>query len=385
MLTRSVLIGAVALVLLVSLGGCRTPPAQEADVASPEMLKSTLDRWRSRADIPAAVLGVAHSNGPTWVGASGTLEQAGSLPVTTEARFRIGSITKVFVSVVILQLVEEGKLQLDDPLSHHLPAYPDQRVTIRQLLNHTSGVPDYSMSDDFNKELLNHRDRRWTAAEVLALVKDTKPDFAPGTDYSYSNTNYILLGEAIRNISGRSWTQEVRRRILDPLNLDSTHIAGTERVPATVIPGYFDADNDGYVENIETGKPWPALETSEGPAGAIISTAPDLLAFGEALFRGGLIQDQTLRAMVAEGRYHPRFSNYGLGLEILRPDYRTTIWGHGGFLPGFKSALWYVPSRDAVIVVLANDARANPADLAELVARQQPATLRRIIKQHKRF
>lgn len=371
MRTRSVLIGAVALALLISVGGCRTSPAQEAGVPSPEILQSTLDEWRLRADIPAAVLGVADSNGRTWVGASGTLEQAGSVPVTTQARFRIASITKVFVSIVVLQLVEEGKLQLDAPLSHHIPAYPDQRVRIRQLLNHTSGVPDYSMSDDFNKGLLDHRDRRWTAAELLALVKDTKPDFTPGTDYAYSNTNYILLGEVIKNISGRSWAQEVRRRILDPLNLNSTHIAGSEQVPEPVIPGYFDADNDGDVENIETGGPWPALETSEGPAGAIISTGPDLLAFGEALFRGRLVQEPTLRAMVAEGPYHPRFSNYGLGLEILRPDYRTTIWGHGGFLPGFKSALWYLPSRDAVIVVLANDARANPADLAELVARKQ--------------
>jgi D-alanyl-D-alanine carboxypeptidase len=371
MRTRSVLIGAVALALLISVGGCRPSPAQEAGVPSPEILQSTLDEWRLRADIPAAVLGVADSNGRTWVGDSGTLEQAGSVPVTTEARFRIASITKVFVSIVVLQLVEEGKLQLDAPLSHHIPAYPDQRVRIRQLLNHTSGVPDYSMSDDFNKGLLDHRDRRWTAAELLALVKDTKPDFTPGTDYAYSNTNYILLGEVIKNISGRSWAHEVRRRILDPLNLNSTHIAGSEQVPEPVIPGYFDADNDGDVENIETGGPWPALETSEGPAGAIISTGPDLLAFGEALFRGRLVQEPTLRAMVAEGPYHPRFSNYGLGLEILRPDYRTTIWGHGGFLPGFKSALWYLPSRDAVIVVLANDARANPADLAELVARKQ--------------
>jgi D-alanyl-D-alanine carboxypeptidase len=246
-----------------------------------------LDKWRLRAAIPSVTLSVADSNGLTWVGASGTLEQAGSVPVTTEARFRIASITKVFVSIVVLQFVEEGKIALDDPLSRHLPAYPARGVTIRQLLNHTSGIPDYSMSDDFNKELLNYRDRRWTDAEVLALVKDIKPEFTPGTDYAYSNTNYILVGEVIRNISGRSWAQEVRRRILDPLNLNSTYIAGSERVPEPVIPGYFDADNDGDVENIETGGPWPALETSEGPAGAIISTAPDLLAFGEALFRGG--------------------------------------------------------------------------------------------------
>ena len=100
---------------------------------------------------------------------------------------------------------------------------------------------------------------------------------------------------------------------------------------------------------------------------------PDLLRFGDALFRGRLLEDDTLQQMVADGPFHPRFTNYGLGVEILRPDYRTTIWGHGGFVPGFKSALWYVPSRDAVIVVLTNDTRANPSDLAELVMRTLPA------------
>ena len=119
------------------------------------------------------------------------------------------------------------------------------------------------MSDAFNKERLDHPDRRWTAPEVLALVKDVKPDFTPGTDYAYSNTNYILLGEVIRNISERSWEQEVRRRILDPLNLDSTHIAESERVPEPVIPGYFDADNDGDVENmrpVNHGQRWKPLK-----------------------------------------------------------------------------------------------------------------------------
>ena len=97
-----------------------------------------------------------------------------------------------------------------------------------------------------------------------------------------------------------------------------------------------------------------------------------MLAFGDALFHGGLLSAETMRAMTADGPFHPRFTNYGLGLEIARPDYRTTIWGHGGYLPGFRSILWYVPSRDAVIVVLANDARVEPRDLAELAMRRLP-------------
>jgi CubicO group peptidase (beta-lactamase class C family) len=130
---------------------------------------------------------------------------------------------------------------------------------------------------------------------------------------------------------------------------------------------------DGDVENVETGGPWPALETAEGPAGAVVSTAGDLAVFAGALFRGRLLRPDTLKQMVAEGPHHPRNANYGLGVEISRPDYRLTVWGHGGFTIGFKSALWYVPTQDLVVVVLANDARANTSDLAELVVRTELA------------
>ncbi len=356
---------------VLATAGCvaaRTEPA----ASGPEVLHSTLIRWRTKADIPAVVLGVAHPGG-SWQGADGTLERGGSAQVTADAPFRIASITKVFVAVVALQLVEEGHLGLDDPVSSHLNGYTLQPVTIRQLLNHTSGIPDYTLATGFNKGLLEHRDRRWTAAQVLALVQGKEPQFPAGTGYAYSNTDYILLGEVINSVTGTSWAHQVRRRILDPLQLRGTYVAGSEPPGKPVVPGYFDADNDGHVENIETGRPWTALETSEGPAGAIVSTVPDLLRFGDALFRGRLLEDDTLQQMVADGPFHPRFTNYGLGVEILRPDYRTTIWGHGGFVPGFKSALWYVPSRDAVIVVLTNDTRANPSDLAELVMRTLPA------------
>ena len=362
---------AVMVAAALATAGCvsaRTEPAG----SGPEVLHSTLTRWRTKPDIPAAVLGVNHPGG-SWQGANGTVERGGTAHVTTDAPFRIASITKVFVAVVVLQLVEERDLGLDDPVSSHVAGYTLEPVTIRHLLNHTSGIPDYTQATGFNKQLLEDRDRRWTTAEVLALVQGKQPQFAAGTGYAYSNTDYILLGEVIQSVTRTSWAHQVRRRILDPLRMSGTYIAGFEPPLKPVVPGYFDADNDGNVENVETGRPWTALETSEGPAGAIVSTMPDLLVFGDALFRGRLVEDSTLQAMVADGPFHPRFTNYGLGVEILRPDYRTTIWGHGGFLPGFKSVLWYVPSRDAVIVVLANDTRANPNDLAELVMRTLPA------------
>jgi D-alanyl-D-alanine carboxypeptidase len=359
--------------LLLSAPGCaRSPHAAGPDGRTPQAWQTIVDRWRSRAEAPAVVVGLQDADGATWVGASGTSARDTQGTVDTSATFRIASITKIFVAVVALQLVDEGRLSLDEPLSSYRPTLPYGHVTIRQLLNHTSGIPDYSQTPNLGKELLADRDRRWSSTEVIALIENVKPKFPAGTGYHYSNTDYILLGEVISAVTRTSWAQQVRDRILDPLRLDHTFIPGIEPVPVRPLPGYFDADNDGDEENIETGRTWPALETSEGPAGAMVSNAEDLLTFGDALFHGRLLQQRTLQAMVTEGRDHPPNSNYGLGLEIVRPDYQTLIWGHGGFLPGFKSVLWYVPSRDAVIVVLTNTSRANPPDLAELIMRTLP-------------
>jgi D-alanyl-D-alanine carboxypeptidase len=368
---QNLLGAALTTVLLTSaITGCAALSAAPAPARQTAQARQTmLDTWRSRADVPAVVAAIEDAQGQRWLGASGTPERGSTTPVATTASFRIASITKVFVAVVTLQLVEEGQLGLEDPVDRYLPDAATNGVTIRELLNHTSGLPDYSQAAGLGKELLAHRDRRWSAGDVLDLVKHDKRQFVPGTGYQYSNTDYVVLGEVIRAATGRSWAQQVRRRVLDPLRMTHTFIPGLEPALATVLPGYFDADNDGDEENVETGRPWPALETSEGPAGAIVSTAADLLTFGDALFRGNLLQRGSLDAMVTEGPFHPRNSNYGLGLEILRPDYRTVIWGHGGFLPGFRSALWYVPSRGALIVVLTNDSMANPPDLAELMAR----------------
>lgn len=349
--------------------------ARSQDTAPPDArLQHLLDRWRQRADVPAVTLAVDAPTG-RFAGASGTAERGGGAPATADSPFRIASITKMFVAVVALQLVQEGRLGLDDRLAPYVPGFPGgDRITIRQLLNHTSGVPDYGRTAHFGKRLLDDRQRRWSTDEVLALVTGVRPDFAPGTDYLYSNTGYVLLGRVIEAVTGSTWAVEVRRRIIDPLGLRHTFVAGAEPVPGGVLPGYFDIDNDGDQENIETGRPWPSLETTEGAAGAIVSTAPDLVVFGGALFRGRLVAPAVLRQMVAGGPHHPRNSNYGLGVEITRPDYRTTVWGHGGFIPGFRSALWYVPQQDLVVVALANDSRANPQDLAELVMRAEAST-----------
>ena len=367
---RGLLAAVVAAGLVAGLAGLGVRVRSETVPTTGTSLPQLVERWRQRAAVPAVAVAVDLPGRPLVLVASGSGLRGGGPAVTVDAQFRIASITKPFVATVILQLAEERRLGLDDPLSRYLPTFPGAaRITLRHLLNHTSGVPDFELAEGFGPGLLADRQRRWRTDEVLALVTGARPDFAPGTRYRYCNTGYVLLGEVIRVVTGSTWAAEVRRRIIDPLRLRHTYVAGAEPVPGGVLPGYYDADNDGDEENIETGRPWPSLESAEGPAGAIVSTAADLAAFGGALFRGRLLRPASLRQMLAEGPHHSRDSNYGLGVEISRPDYRTTVWGHGGALPGFRSALWYVPRDDVVIVVLANDWRANPQDLAELTLR----------------
>src|SRR5215213_2904853 len=170
---------AVTLLLAAACAG----PAGDPESRTPQARQQLLESWRSRTDAPAAVAGVSEASGTTWVGASGTAERGAGAAVQPTAAFRIASITKVFVAVVVLQLVEEGVLGLDEPVSTYLPDAPAGPVTVRQLLNHTSGLPDYAQVPELQGELFAHRDRRWTSDEVLALVEGSKRQFDPGAGY----------------------------------------------------------------------------------------------------------------------------------------------------------------------------------------------------------
>ncbi len=372
---RAALRGAALLLAapLVALAAAVLAPDAPAGAdrgSTSERLAALQDGWRQRAGVHGVVVAVRDGSGAGWTRASGTTTRDGQVPLPPDARFRVASVTKTFVAVVVLQLAAEGRLRLDDAASRYVPGTPGLAgVTIRQLLDHTAGLPDAAAVDEgFGPGLLRDRDRRWTPRELLATSASVARDFPPGTDYAYSNTNYLALGLVVEAVTGTPWATQVRARILDPLRLDGTYVAGAEPGPA-VVAAYGDGDNDGDVENLETGREWTSLATSEGPAGALVSTADDLATFAGALFSGRLLDEASLRAMTSTTPYHPRAGGYGLGLEITRPDWATTVWGHGGFLPGFRSTMWYVPAADRVVVVLAGDSRADTADLAELVLR----------------
>lgn len=355
-------LAAVVVALALSLGGCATTEP----VAHASTLDELLQRWQRRSGAHAVVVAVDPGDGRSWVRAAGPGRPDANGTIAADVPVRIASITKLFVATVVMQLVEEGRIGLDDRVEEFLPSARLPDVTVRHLLSHTSGLPDVASAPDVGDRLLTSRSDRWDPERVLELVAGVRPDFAPGTDRAYSNTGFVVLGQVVEAVTGRSWADEVRTRLIDPLGLEDTRVPSHGEPSVEVLAGFHDVDLDGVFEDVETG-PWPALETFEGAAGAMVSTAADVARATRAMLSGEVLDEVTVATMAAPNRFDRRYDGYGLGVEWSRPDRVTLVVGHGGFLPGARSVGWYVPDLDTAIAVLANDSRVDPADLAELV------------------
>jgi D-alanyl-D-alanine carboxypeptidase len=328
-------------------------------------LQNILDENRELFAAGAASAAVVIPGQGTWLGASGVANPKTGEPVTTDTAFALGSVTKTFIAALVLKLSEEGVLGLDDPLTRWVPRFPGANgITIRQLLNHTSGVFDVTEDPAFFEAQLANPRERWRARRILSYVG--RPLFPPGTDWSYSNTNYILLGLAIERASGSSVAAELRRAVLEPAGAGSVFLQGEEDVPAPVVRSAFDTDNDGDADQLSDGTttiPNTALATAAWTAGGLAGTPEAVAAFGDALFGGRVIPRNLLSAMTdfSEGLGLGRGGGLGYGLGISKfeiPGHE--VFGHGGSIPGFRSALWYVADEGVTIAFCWNDAELDP-------------------------
>jgi D-alanyl-D-alanine carboxypeptidase len=264
----------------------------------------------------------------------------------TEARVRVGSITKTFVSIVVLQLVGEHRLSLDDTVERWLPGLvPDgDGITLRQLLNHTSGIFDYTADEAFNTALFADPLREYTPRELVRIATTHPPLFAPGTSGSYSNTNYVILGLVLERVTHRPAIAVLRQRIIDPLGLHDTYLP----VRDPNIRGYH---AHGYVptslsDQIPPPRGGPnryvdvtlLSPTAAWTAGALISTPDDLRAFYRALLGGRLLRPAQLAEMKTMVELGSGFG-YGLGLYTM-PTPCGQIWGHDGGVPGYETTAW---------------------------------------------
>jgi D-alanyl-D-alanine carboxypeptidase len=260
---------------------------------------------------------------------SGVARLGASRGVPVNGRFRIASVTKTFTATVILQLVGERRLALDDSVSRYLPGLlPDgDRITVRMLLQHSSGLHNYS--DDLTGDPAELQ-RHWDPRDLVAMAIAHPLNFPPGTASRYSNSDYIVAGLLVEHLTGRPWAAAVRDRIIRPLGLHDTTLPGDR----TTIPG---PHAHGYTQRGGALVDVTAMNPSVGwAAGEIISTTADLDTFTAALFAGRLLAPAQLTDMTTVS---PADGAYGLGLSTNVLACGVRVWGHTGDVPGYDTLL----------------------------------------------
>lgn len=295
-----------------------------------------------------ALVGDGHA---VRVHAAGVADTDTGRALRPDDRFRAGSITKSFVATVALQLVGEGRLSLRDTVEQRLPGVLPygEHVTLRQLLNLTSGIPDNQ--DPVNAEFLaGNMTRAWSHRELVALVADKQPDFAPGTSWAYSNTNYVLAGMMIERATGHRLGRELQRRIFAPLHLRHTSFpVNASALPDGHANGYALVEGDlRDVTELNPSGTWAA--------GNLVSSAADIGRFWRAVLGGRLLAPAQLAAMkTTVPSWEGTPFRYGLGIQEI-PGPCGTTWGNGGDIAGYANAFQNTEDgkHQAALVVTAN-------------------------------
>ncbi|MFJ5675748.1 serine hydrolase domain-containing protein [Streptomyces sp. NPDC093097] len=331
---RAVPAAAAAAIGILTMGALAPPAASAA--TKPDSVQQGLDTLVHSDGLPAALASVKDRDGRTRTYTAGVGDLATGSKVPRDGQVRIGSNTKTFTAVVVLQLVGEGKIGLDEPVDTYLPGLvrgdgiDGRHITIRQLLQHTSGLPDYSAY--IKDAVLKHR--YFAPRELLGIALQHKADFAPGAKFAYSNTNYVLAGLIVEKVTGRSLAEEMDRRIIQRIKLRHTYF------PAPGDRTIKEPHPKGYHREA-AGQPlrdFTELDPSAGwAAGQIISTNSDLDQFFSALLAGRLLPAAQLAQMRTTVPIGDSGAGYGLGL-ISRPlSCGGVYWGHGGDIPGYET------------------------------------------------
>jgi D-alanyl-D-alanine carboxypeptidase len=387
MFGKRAVVGVAAIVLLVAgVGGCGAQSESGSDSAVQDALSTTVEQIRNTqaqswgVTIPGLTAAAITEQGGSADLAhvvSGSQQPPDQVPMVQADRLHAGSVTKSFTAALILQLDQEGKLSIDDPISKWI-RYPNgDNITVAMLLGHTSGVPNFIDNPK--------RTSSDTPAQLIALARDEKPVFAPGTSWTYSNTNYIMLGVISEKVTDSTWVQLVTDRFFDPLELDDTYVWQGTNEPPTVDGsrlncGYDDEPDcvrePGFdVMPISDGFDW----TVAWAAGAIVSTSPDLAIWMRELVTGDVL-DPAHRALlttptpqsVAVLSTKPPYGTLSwtgdsLGLLRFEIDGQGTGWGHSGAINGFVSNVVHMTDSNQTVSLISNfentDSRAALGDL----------------------
>jgi D-alanyl-D-alanine carboxypeptidase len=301
-------------------------------------------------------------------GSFGVADRAFGVPADTTTRYRVASITKLFTSVLVMQLHQEGRLHVDSTIAKYLPGYPGQgadRVTLHQLLNHTSGLEQFDRETSFQQAVENGIERYQkphTTDALLARCCSGALVSEPGTTFAYNNADYIVLGKVIERVAGKPFDEVLLERILRPLGMGETGMLRQEVVLPRLAPTYFQRDDIGMLVN-----DLPMYPENWYAAGAMYSTTSDLRTFADALFGGDRLLGPEARArLLAPGQ-----DDYGYGLwsySFQRGGTRHRVAKRPGSIMGANAVLYRLLDRNATIILLANTNRTDLDEFAQRIA-----------------
>ncbi|MEV7653358.1 serine hydrolase domain-containing protein [Streptomyces anulatus] len=329
------------------------PPAPSNAAASDARLRALLHRLTTVDGGPGALVETRDRRGSTVL-TDGVADVERRTPLDPDSRFRIGSMTKTFTAAALLRLVEEERVHLDARVERYLPGVvrghgnDGRRITVRQLLQHTSGLPDFLDHldpRDIVKDPLAHRD----PLDLVNIALAHPPEFDPGAGWSYSNTGYLLVGMVIERVTGNTYAEEIQRSVIEPLCLGETSVPGDDpAIPGPHPRGYARPGDDAPLLDVTAVNP-----SVGGAAGGIISSGSDVNRFLGALVGGDLLRPAQLREMMrtrptggSDGR------RYGLGLESKPLPRGGRYWGHTGDFLGYETAAGAtVDGRQATVMV----------------------------------
>lgn len=290
-----------------------------------------------------------------WQGVSGLSSDNPLEPLREDMHFAIASITKTFIGALVLGLSEDGTLSLDDSLHFWLPPihFVNPDVTVKQLLNHTSGIYNFTNNPAFWEALWLDPERVWMPEEILQNFL-SQPVFLPGNRFEYSNTNYMLLGMIVEAATGVTLGTELRNRLFTPLELIQTYFTAEEQVRGEIANNWSDTDSDGVLEDISEVTS-QSLYSMVWAAGGMSATAADMIRWSGALFEGSVLDADKLTEMLSFITVNSTSPWKGYGLGIMQFQFNgTEFWGHTGSLPGYRSILAYSPETGIRICVLVN-------------------------------
>jgi D-alanyl-D-alanine carboxypeptidase len=326
-------------------------PATALDASTTGKLQMALDGTRAQGGFPGVIAGVWTAN-DTWIGTSGTTGQGKNAVPTPTDHVRIGSLTKTVTATVVLQLYESGQVSLEDPIGKYVSGMPNgDTATLRQLANMTSGIPSYSEDDAFQKRLFMNPTKAWTPEQLIDIVRGKPADFAPGTAWEYSNTNYVLLGMVIEKVTGKPAAAVYQERFFGPLGMAQTSF-----------PAQSNAIADPHLFGV-TAQGQPSGQTADATnwnpsfaftAGAMISKLDDLYTWSKALFTGNGILKPETQQLRRDSIIHdipPNTPTMGFGFGI---GDRNGWWGFDGDIPGYTTSLYHNYDRQTTIIVAVN-------------------------------